>query len=282
MFEVRETPEIAASVSELFSLKGKTCIVTGGSSGIGLSIVEAYASMGATVIIIYNSTPVDEVVKDLSKKYGVTIDSYKCNLLEVKEIEGLFSAVTQKYSKIDVFVANAGICWFHGGACEFESCEQLADNWEKFMNADLSSVYYCAAFVGKIFEKQGFGSLILTASMSGNIINVPQLQTPYNVAKAGVKQMARSLAVEWAAYGEGKIRVNSVSPGYVKTKMTGIRDPAMIEGWCKLTPLGRMGSPKEISTAFVYLASDASSYITGFDLVVDGGYSIIWDCTVIA
>ncbi|GAV30542.1 hypothetical protein PMKS-004056 [Pichia membranifaciens] len=275
MFELRETPEITASVAELFSLKGKTCVVTGGSSGIGSSIVEAYASMGATVIIVYNSTPVDEVVKDLSKKYGVIVDSYKCNLLEVKEIEGLFDNVIQKYSKIDVFVANAGICWFHGGASEFESCEQLADNWEKFMNADLSSVYYCAAFVGKIFEKQGFGSLILTASMSASIINAPQLQTPYNVAKAGVKHMAKSLAVEWSAIGDGKIRVNSVSPGYVKTKMTGIRDPAMVEKWCKLTPLGRMASPKEVCGAYVYLASDASSYTTGFDMVVDGGFSLI-------
>ncbi|ODQ44852.1 hypothetical protein PICMEDRAFT_35923 [Pichia membranifaciens NRRL Y-2026] len=275
MFKVRETPEITAPVSELFSLKGKTCVVTGGSSGIGSSVVEAFASMGATVIIVYNSTPVDQVVKDLTKKYNVTIDSYKCNLLEMSEIEGLFDNVIKKYSKIDVLVANAGIGWLHGGVNEFESYEQLVNNWEKFMKVDLSSIYYCCSFIGKIFEKQGFGSLILTASMSGSIINVPQLQTPYNVAKAGVKQMARSLAVEWSAIGDGKIRVNSVSPGYVRTKLTGKMDPALVEKWCKLTPLGRMASPKEISGAYVYLASDASSYTTGCDLVVDGGYSLI-------
>lgn len=275
MFKLRETPEIKDSTSELFSLKDKVCVVTGGSSGIGSAIVESFASMGATVIIVYNSTPVDDVVKELTKRYNVTIESYRCNLLAVNEIERMLDDVTGKYTKIDVLVANAGIGWSMGGVNDFKSYEDLVENWEQFIKIDLSSVYYCSAFIGKIFEKQGFGSLILTASMSGSVINVPQLQTPYNVAKAGVKQMAKSLAVEWSTIGDGKIRVNSVSPGYVRTKLTGKMDPTLLEKWCKLTPLGRMASPREISGAYVYLASDASSYTTGCDIIVDGGYSSI-------
>lgn len=276
MFAVRKLPEIKGTTHDLFSLKDKICVITGGSSGIGLEIVRAYASMGGNVIIAYNSTPVDELLSELKKEYPDQIfDSYKCNLSKVEEIESLFNTVVEKHQKIDVLVANAGICWTQGGVNEFKSNEDLVQNWESFMNIDLSSVHYCASFIGKVFEQQGFGSLILTASMSGSIINVPQLQTPYNVAKAGVKQMAKSLAVEWASIGDGRIRVNSVSPGYVATKMTSMRDQEMIDGWCKLTPLGRMALPQEITGAYVYLASDASSYTTGADLIVDGGYSLV-------
>lgn len=276
MFSIRNTPEITKSAAELFSLKGKLCVVTGGSSGIGTSIVKSFASMGADVIIVYNSTPVDDFVIELKKEYGVIIDSFKCNLSNPGEIRQLFDNITEKYSKIDVFVANAGIAWREeGGAIDFKSDAELVEKWEKFMNIDLTSVYYCSAYVGKIFEKQGFGSLILTASMSGSIVNVPQLQTPYNVAKAGLIQMARSLAMEWSMIGDGRIRANSVSPGYVKTRLTSKVEQSLINEWCKMTPMGRMGLPEEIAGAYVYLASDASSYTTGCDLIVDGGYSIV-------
>lgn len=277
MFNVRDKIEMnKTSVNELFSLKDKICVVTGGSSGIGLAIVESFISMNGKVIIVYNSTPIDKIIDNLKKKYtNALIDSFKCNLSNICEIENLFANIIKKYDKIDVLVANAGIGWNNGGINEFKSNNELVSNWENFIKIDLSSVYYCCAFIGKIFEKQKFGSLILTASMSGHIINIPQLQTPYNVAKAGIKQLAKSLAIEWSAIGEGKIRVNSVSPGYVKTNLTNKMDPQLINKWCKLTPIGRMAYPNELSGAYVYLASDASSFTTGTDIVVDGGYSSV-------
>lgn len=275
MFKQRPSLEINKPTKDLLSLKDKTCIVTGGSAGIGLAVVKAFASMGANVIIIYNSTPVDEIVKNLKKEYNTEVDSFKCNLSITDEIDKLFKDIMNKYSKIDVLVANAGIGWSNGGINDFKSKEDLVQNWENFIKVDLSSCYYCCAFIGKIFEKQGYGSLILTASMSGSIINIPQLQTPYNVAKAGIKQMAKSLAIEWASIGDGKIRVNSVSPGYVQTKLTSKMDPSLVEKWCKLIPVGRMAKPEELAGAFVYLASDASSYTTGIDIIVDGGYSSV-------
>lgn len=272
MFKTRETPQIKQSTKSLFSLKDKVCVVTGGSSGIGLEICKAFASMDALVIIVYNSTPVDKLVDDIKSQYGITADSYKCNLSMPEEIENMFDEILKKYGRVDVCVANAGVGWPAGGVTDFKTNSELVGNWEAFIKLDLSSVYYCSAYVGKIFEKQGYGSLILTASMSGHIINVPQLQTPYNVAKAGVRQMAKSLAVEWSSIGDGRIRVNSVSPGYVKTKLTGKMDPSLLDQWCKQTPLGRMANPQEITGAYVYLASDASSFTTGTDIVVDGGF----------
>lgn len=274
MFKVRETPEVSQSTNELFSLKGKNCVITGGSSGIGLEIVKAFASMGGNVIIIYNSTAVDKLVDEIKNKYGdsIIVDHFKCNLSNVNEIENLIDIIIKKYSTIDVFVANAGIGWPNKGVNDFETNQELVEKWQTFINLDLTSVFYCCALIGKVFKEQGFGSLILTASMSGHVANVPQLQTPYNVAKAGVRQMAKSLAVEWASIGDGRIRVNSVSPGYVKTKLTNLMDPTLVKKWCQMTPLGRMASPKELTGAYVYLASDASSYTTGTDIIVDGGY----------
>jgi sorbose reductase len=272
MFKIRETPEISSNTNELFSLKNKVCVITGGSSGIGLEIVKAFASLGGDVIIIYNSTPVDSLIEEIKQKFKVNVDHFKCNLSNVEEIEDLFTKIVNKYQKIDVLVANAGIGWPDKGINDFKSHEELVEKWEKFIKLDLSSVYYCCAFIGRIFEKQGYGSLILTASISGSVVNIPQLQTPYNVAKAGIKQMAKSLAIEWSSIGNGKIRVNSVSPGYVKTNLVKKMDPTLIEKWCKMIPLGRMASSKELTGAYVYLASDASSYTTGTDIVVDGGY----------
>ena len=276
MFQPRQTPIIDQSTADLLSLRGKVCVVTGGSSGIGLEIVRAFASMGGDVMIVYNSTPVANVVEELKQSYpDIRVDSFQCNLNQVDQIKRMLDDIIDRYKKIDVMVANAGISWTKGGVNEFRSDKELVDNWEEFIKIDLSSVYYCSAYVGKIFEKQEFGSLILTSSMSGSVINIPQLQTPYNVAKAGIKQLAKSLAVEWASIGDGRIRVNSVSPGYVSTKLTSNMNPELLTKWKALTPLGRLGTPRELTGAYVYLSSEACSYTTGTDIMVDGGYSAV-------
>lgn len=276
MFKTREIPNITKTTNELFSLTDKTCVITGGSSGIGLEIVKGFASMNGNIVIIYNSTPVDELIKEISEEFPkIKITSYRCNLNNVEEIEEMIQSIIKEFGKIDIFIANAGIGWLNGGINDFKSKDELVNNWEKFIKIDLSSVYYCCAFIGKVFAKQGFGSLILTSSMSGYIINIPQLQTPYNVVKAGIRQLSKSLSIEWSNIGNGKIRVNSVSPGYVKTKLVEKMDPQLVNQWSNSIPLGRMANPKEIVGAYVYLASDASSYTTGTDIIVDGGYTSV-------
>jgi NAD(P)-dependent dehydrogenase (short-subunit alcohol dehydrogenase family) len=143
------------------------------------------------------------------------------------------------------------------------------EQWDTVIDIDLKGTFLCSQAAGRVMIAQGSGSIINIASMSGSIVNIPQCQASYNAAKAGVMQLTRSLAAEWAQHN---VRVNSVSPGYTATEMTKTV-PEYHEGWCKLIPMGRMAEPREIVGAVIYLASDASTYTTGHDLVIDGGYT---------
>lgn len=258
-------------MDSLFSLRDKVCVVTGASSGIGLAVSEGLAAQGGSVVMVYNSTNVVEQAQQLAKVYGVTVEARQCDLGNPSAIEVLVNEVVEAYGRIDVFVANAGVAWRSGSATNFESNAKLVEGYTRFMDMDLSSVYYCCAHVGRQFEKQKSGSLILTGSMSGIAVNTPQHQAAYNAAKAAVIQLGKSLAYEWSPYA----RVNVVSPGYVETRLTsGINETLRAE-WLAKTPLGRMARPRELVGAYVYLASDASSFTTGSNVVVDGGYSAL-------
>lgn len=143
------------------------------------------------------------------------------------------------------------------------------EEWDRVINTDLNGTAYCAKAVGSVFKKQGSGSFVITASMSGHIANFPQEQTSYNVAKAGCIHMARSLANEWRDFA----RVNSISPGYIDTGLSDFIDAKTQALWHSMIPMGRDGLAKELKGAYVYLVSDASTYTTGADLVIDGGYT---------
>jgi NAD(P)-dependent dehydrogenase (short-subunit alcohol dehydrogenase family) len=144
------------------------------------------------------------------------------------------------------------------------------EHYDFVVDTDLKGVYLCCQAAGKIMIPKKKGSIINIASISGTVSNYPQKQAHYNAAKAGVILLTRCLAVEWVDYG---IRVNSISPGYIGTEMTLKSAPAMIEQWKSLTPMKRMADPQELAGAAIYLASDAASYTTGSDIIVDGGYT---------
>ncbi len=144
-----------------------------------------------------------------------------------------------------------------------------SEAWDKVIQVDLNGTAYCAKAVGAVFKKQGHGSLVITASMSGHIANYPQEQTSYNVAKAGCIHMARSLANEWRDFA----RVNSISPGYINTGLSDFIDQKTQDLWNSMIPVGRPAESSELKSAYVYFISDASSYTTGSDLVIDGGYT---------
>ncbi len=143
------------------------------------------------------------------------------------------------------------------------------EDWDHIIQTDLNGVAYCAKVVGKHFKEQGRGSFVITASMSGHVANYPQEQTSYNVAKAGCIHLAKSLANEWRGFA----RVNSISPGYINTGLSDFIDAETQKLWHSMIPFGRDGMAKELKGAYVYLISDASSYTTGADLVIDGGYT---------
>ncbi|OUM54074.1 hypothetical protein BVG19_g3418 [[Candida] boidinii] len=264
-------PVIADNVLDLFSLKGKVASVTGSSMGIGQAVAEAYAQAGADVAIWYNSTPSDAQAKILSAKYGVKCKAYKCQISDFKQVRETIEQIEKDFGKIDIFVANAGVAWDSGAITSDLSDEESYKEWRRIWDLDVDAVYFCSKILGEIFKRQGYGSYIITASISAHIVNVPQFQTPYNAAKAAVKHFAKSLAIEWAGFA----RVNTVSPGYINTEMVR-KLPSHLKGkWYSLVPMGRLGLPKELVGAYLFLASDASTYATGTDIIIDGGYTSV-------
>lgn len=268
----REAPELSAHVMDLFSLKGKVAVVTGASSGIGYAVAVAFAQAGADLAIWYNSnSELVEKGKQIAEKYGVKVRAYKCPVTDEESVRETIAEIMKEFGKIDTFVANAGVAWTKGPLVEAAEKGVDLEEWNKVMQTDFQGVYYCSKYVGKVFKEQKKGSLVITASMSGHIVNVPQLQACYNAAKAGVLHFAKSLAVEWAEFA----RVNTVSPGYISTPISKFVDEDMKDKWHSLTPLGREGLPQELVGAYLYFASDASTFTTGSDLLVDGGYCCI-------
>ncbi|KHN93677.1 L-xylulose reductase [Metarhizium album ARSEF 1941] len=235
----------ADRLTDLFSLKGKVVVVTGASGprGMGIEAARGCAEMGAD--------------------YGVKVKAYKLNVSSYDDVERCVKEIVGDFGKIDGFIANAG------ATADAGVIEGSAASWDKVIQIDLNGTAYCAKAVGALFKKQGSGSFVITASMSGHIANFPQEQTSYNVAKAGCIHMARSLANEWRDFA----RVNSISPGYIDTGLSDFIDPQTQELWRSMIPLGRNGLAKELKGAYVYLISDASTYTTGADLVIDGGYT---------
>ncbi|CEP60966.1 SDR family oxidoreductase LALA0_S02e03730g [Lachancea lanzarotensis] len=269
----RPAPKLPKNVKDMFSLKGKVACISGASSGIGGAVAVAFAQAGADIAVWYNSHDgLIETAKELAKEYKVKAIAYKCPVTDEKKVYDTIQQVLKDFGgKIDVFVANAGIAGSSGSLVEAEERGEASEEWDRILQTNFQGVYYCSKFIGSVFKKQGHGSLIATASMSGHIVNVPQLQTCYNATKAGVIHMAKSLAVEWASYA----RVNTVSPGYITTPISGFAADKIKERWLELTPLGREGLPEELVGAYLYLASDASTFTTGSDIIVDGGYCCI-------
>ncbi|KAK3181798.1 L-xylulose reductase [Lecanicillium sp. MT-2017a] len=258
----------ANRILDLLSLKGKVVVVTGASGprGMGIEAARGCAEMGADVAITYSSRRegADKNVEELVKEYGVKAKAYKLNVSDYNDVERFVNEVIGDFGKIDAFIANAG------ATADAGVIDGSSEAWDKVIQIDLNGTAYCAKAVGAHFKKQGRGSFVITASMSGHIVNYPQEQTSYNVAKAGCIHMAKSLANEWRDFA----RVNSISPGYIDTGLSDFIDEKTQELWRSMIPMGRNGDATELKAAYVYFASDASTYTTGSDLVIDGGYCV--------
>ncbi|KAF2196424.1 mannitol dehydrogenase [Delitschia confertaspora ATCC 74209] len=256
----------AEELKDLLSLKGKVVVVTGasGPTGIGIEAARGCAEFGADIAITYasRSSGAEKNAKELSEKYGIKAKAYKCLVGDYANVEKLVKDVISDFGKIDVFIANAGKTADNG------ILDASVEQWNEVIETDLNGTFNCARAVGLHFRERKTGSFIITASMSGHIANFPQEQTSYNVAKAGCIHLARSLANEWRDFA----RVNSISPGYIDTGLSDFVPQDIQKLWHSMIPMGRDAKAKELKGAFVYFASDASSYTTGSDLLVDGGY----------
>lgn len=255
-------------IIEKMRLDGKTAFVTGGARGIGKSVATALCEAGCNVAIV--DVDLEEAGKTVSEleRLGTGVIAVQCDVTNQDQVNDMVAAIVACFGSLDVAFCNAGIC------TNYPAEEMTLEQWKRVIDVNLTGVFLTAQAAGKQMIKQGGGSIIATASMSAHIVNVPQPQCAYNASKAGVKQLVKSLAVEWA---QKNVRVNSISPGYIGMDLV-LSSPTLvplIEQWKQVSPMGRIGRPDELQAMVVYLAGDASSFTTGSDFVVDGAFTSI-------
>ncbi|RCW47298.1 NAD(P)-dependent dehydrogenase (short-subunit alcohol dehydrogenase family) [Halopolyspora algeriensis] len=245
-----------------FSLHGTTALVTGAGRGIGFQIARALSNQGARVVV-------GEIDHDNGPRAAEEIDGefVPLDVTDSGRIAETVEYIVSTYGALDVSVHNAGMV-------RNEPAESMSDeSWREVLGLNLDAVFYCCRETGKAMLRQGSGSIVNIASMSGIISNHPQAQVSYNASKAGVITLTKSLAGEWASRG---VRVNSISPGYIGTdllKQVEQTQPEWFGAWMEQTPMGRVGEPHELGPLAVFLASEASSFMTGSNVVADGGFT---------
>ncbi|NMB42755.1 MAG: SDR family oxidoreductase [Clostridiales bacterium] len=251
---------------DLFSLKGKVCVVTGGYQGIGEVVAGAIAEAGAD-IAIFDLQDASHVADNIAKEHNVRAKAYVCDVSSPDSVQECIDKAANDFGTLDLLFNNAGIC-VHKPALE---CEP--NDWLKVINVNLNGVFFVAQAFGRyLVANNKKGNIVNTASMSATIVNVPQGQASYNASKAAVVHLTKSLAVEWVDKG---IRVNCISPGYIRTAITGNSNPDWQKLWIESIPFKRMGTPEELAGAVIYLLSEASTYTSGCDLIIDGCFTNI-------
>ncbi len=259
-----------APILERLRLDGRVALVTGGGQGIGRAFAHALGEAGAAVAMVdLVAERAHAVVAELGQK-GVDALAIAADVTCADQVQGIVDHVIRQWGRLTIAVNNAGI----GGWASAETMSEA--HWDQVMELNLKGVFLCAQAEGRVMMGAGYGKIVNTASMSAHIVNRPQPQVAYNTSKAGVLHLARSLAAEWATRG---VRVNSISPGYMYTALLEklLESPEgqqMVPQWVDMTPLGRLGDVTDLQGAIVYLASAASDFMTGHDLVIDGGYSL--------
>jgi len=252
--------------NDIFSLKNKVALVTGGNQGIGKVVARYLADAGADIIII-DLNDATQVAAAIAGEFGVRAKAFVCDVTDRERVIGTIAEAAAYMGTLDILFNNAGIV-FHKAALDLTQGE-----WKGVLDVNLDGVFYVAqAFANYLVANKKGGSIINTASMSGTIVNYPQEQASYNTSKAAVVHLTKSLAVEWAPLG---IRVNCISPGYIATEMLQFIRKDWKDYWTSIIPFRRLGTPEELAGAVIYLASDASTYTSGSDIIIDGGFTVV-------
>ncbi|CAD6573735.1 MAG: hypothetical protein TREMPRED_000898 [Tremellales sp. Tagirdzhanova-0007] len=282
------------------TMEGKVCVVTGAGRGLGNMMARTFVESGADKVVLVDlkQGEAESAAKDLvdwfvthgeAKDGEIQAVGLGCDVSSEESVKATFAKIKDVFGRVDVLVTAAGIVE------NFSAHEYPTPKIRKLMDINVMGTWHCSLEAANLMPHGG--SIIMVGSMSGDVVNIPQPQTPYNVSKAAVRHMARSLAVEWA---KQNIRVNCISPGYVLTNLTKViidENPTLRDEWLHRIPMGRMADPSDVSCSsvqlvpvepllsserlrslkglIVLLGSDASKYITGADHRVDGGYTLI-------
>ena len=253
-------------VLDLFSLEGRTAIVTGGYRGLGLAFARALAQAGADLVIAARDAQASAAAAEaLAQETGRRAVGVGLDVTDRSSAERAVATAVESTGRLDILVNNAGIC-FHRPALEVPD-----EEWRQVFDVNVHGLWLMSQVAGQHMADHGGGRIVNIGSISADIVNRPQWQPAYNASKAAVHQLTKSLAAEWAPLG---IRVNAVAPGYVKTDMAPVDEPQFRRQWIEDAPMQRYATPEEIAPTVVYLASDASSFMTGSVVTIDGGYTV--------
>ena len=259
-----------SSMKNAFSVEGKNTLITGGTQGLGLGMVDAFLEMGAKVGFTgRNEEKARAVIADLKAKYpGCTVEYYQADHRKQEDCQNAVDSFVKDFGKIDTLINNAGA---GRGADAINFIDNNFADWHFVLDLDLTAVFMMSTMAAKYMRDTGGGSIINITSNAGFVVNKPQKMVAYAVAKAGANHMTEMLAYEWADY---KIRVNAIAPGYFESGLTPPERGDMMKLWMEMTPTHRQGKPVELGALAVYLASEASEQMTGAILCFDGGYSL--------
>lgn len=251
-------------VMELFDLTGKTAIITGGGRGLGEQIAVGLAEAGANVVLCSRKKEACEDVADQVRKMGVKALALKCDITNANEVQAVIDETKREFGTIDILVNNSGATW--GAPAQ----EMPLEAWQKVINVNVTGTFLMSQAAGRVMIEQGGGKIINIASVAGLGGIDPRVMDTigYNTSKGAVITFTKDLAVKWGRYN---INVNAIAPGFFPTKMTKVvieegKDPILGS-----TPLGRFGTDDDLKGAALFLASNASNYVTGDVLIVDGG-----------
>ena len=252
---------------ERFRLDGRIAVVTGGAQAIGLACAGALGEAGARVYILDRNAAAAEQGLATLKANGCAAQFLQVDVVNSAEVDAAAAAVLKQEGRVDILVCSAGI------ARSDTRAEDLTDAyWLDTIDVNLNGLFWCCRAFGRPMLAAGRGAIVNIGSMSGFVVNKPQPQAQYNASKAGVHHLTKSLAAEWATRG---VRVNAVAPTYINTPLLSYvkTNKPMFDAWIGGTPMARMGEPEEVAAVVLFLASDASSLMTGSIVLADGGYT---------